>query len=77
MFRNLLIADLMSDIGTFMQGVGAAWLMVSQGAEFSAYLQKSIGAAVDCHSPGLSPTTLVLHIDGQRPLTPMHTVKWS
>lgn len=32
MFRNLLIADLMSDVGTFMQGVGAAWLMVSQGA---------------------------------------------
>jgi MFS family permease len=31
MFRNLLLADLMSDIGTFMQGVGAAWLMVSQG----------------------------------------------
>ena len=32
MFRNLLIADLVFDIGTFMQGVGAAWLMVSQGA---------------------------------------------
>lgn len=32
MFRNLMIADLVSDIGTFMQGVGAAWLMVSQGA---------------------------------------------
>jgi MFS family permease len=32
MFRSLLIADLVSDIGTFMQGVGAAWLMVSQGA---------------------------------------------
>jgi MFS family permease len=32
MFRNLLFADLVSDIGTFMQGVGAAWLMVSQGA---------------------------------------------
>lgn len=32
MFRNLLLADLVSDIGTFMQGVGAAWLMVSQGA---------------------------------------------
>jgi MFS family permease len=32
MFRNLLIADLVSDIGTFMQGVGAAWLMVSEGA---------------------------------------------
>jgi len=31
-FRNLLAADLVSDIGTFMQGVGAAWLMVSQGA---------------------------------------------
>src|SRR5579871_3630511 len=32
MFRNLMIADLVSDVGTFMQGVGAAWLMVSQGA---------------------------------------------
>src|SRR5260221_14542715 len=31
-FRNLLIADGMSDIGTFMQTVGAAWLMVSLGA---------------------------------------------
>src|ERR1700680_2898256 len=31
-FRNLLVADLVSDIGTFMQGVAAAWLMVSQGA---------------------------------------------
>jgi MFS family permease len=29
MFRNLLIANLVSDIGTFMQSVGAAWLMVS------------------------------------------------
>jgi MFS family permease len=32
LFRNLLVADLVSDMGTFMQGVGAAWLMVSQGA---------------------------------------------
>ena len=32
MFRNLLLADLVSDLGTFMQGVGAAWLMVSGGA---------------------------------------------
>ena len=31
-FRNLLMADVMSDIGTFMQTVGAAWLMVSLGA---------------------------------------------
>src|SRR5437868_15072033 len=31
-FRNLLIADVFSDIGTFMQGVGAAWLMVSLNA---------------------------------------------
>lgn len=31
-FRNLLIADMLSDIGTFMQSVGAAWLMVSFGA---------------------------------------------
>jgi MFS family permease len=27
-----MVADLISDMGTFMQGVGAAWLMVSQGA---------------------------------------------
>src|SRR5689334_10087313 len=31
-FRNLFDADLLSDIGTFMQSVGAAWLMVSLGA---------------------------------------------
>src|SRR5271155_945443 len=28
-FRNLLIADLVSDIGNFMQTVGAAWLMTT------------------------------------------------
>src|SRR5277367_966788 len=28
-FRNLLIADLVSDIGAFMQTVGAAWLMTT------------------------------------------------
>ena len=28
-FRDLLIAVIFSDIGTFMQSVGAAWLMVS------------------------------------------------
>src|ERR1700674_4635680 len=31
-FRNLLIADIASDVGTFMQSVGAAWLMVSLNA---------------------------------------------
>jgi MFS family permease len=31
-FRQLLVADVVSDVGTFMQGVGAAWLMVSLGA---------------------------------------------
>jgi MFS family permease len=31
-FRNLLAADVISDIGTFMQSVGAAWLMVSLNA---------------------------------------------
>jgi len=31
-FRNLLLADFASDVGTFMQNVGAAWLMVSLGA---------------------------------------------
>jgi MFS family permease len=29
LFRNLLAADLISDIGAFMQSVGAAWLMTS------------------------------------------------
>src|SRR6476646_7041881 len=31
-FRNLLIADVASDVGTFMQSVGAAWLMLSLNA---------------------------------------------
>lgn len=31
-FRNLLIADVVSDIGAFMQSTGAAWLMVSLSA---------------------------------------------
>src|ERR1700756_5142379 len=31
-FRQLLLADITSDVGTFMQGVGSAWLMVSLGA---------------------------------------------
>jgi MFS family permease len=31
-FRNLLVADIVSDVGTFMQGVGAAWMMVSLNA---------------------------------------------
>jgi len=31
-FRNLLAADVVSDVGTFMQNVGAAWLMVSLNA---------------------------------------------
>src|SRR5271170_6427155 len=29
LFRNLLIADFASDVGAFMQSVGAAWLMTS------------------------------------------------
>ena len=32
LFRNLLVADVISDAGAFMQNVGAAWLMVSLGA---------------------------------------------
>jgi MFS family permease len=31
-FRQLLLADVVSDVGTFMQSVGSAWLMVSLGA---------------------------------------------
>jgi MFS family permease len=30
-FRNLLMANVVSDVGTFMQSVGAAWLMLSFG----------------------------------------------
>src|SRR5262245_46549337 len=30
-FRNVFVADLLSDTGTFMQSVAAAWLMVSLG----------------------------------------------
>lgn len=57
-----------SVIGTFL------YVFKFPGA---AILARPACAAVDCHSPGLSPTTLVLHIDGQRPLTPIDTVKWS
>jgi len=32
LFRNLLIANVFGDVGTFMQSVGAAWLMVSLNA---------------------------------------------
>jgi MFS family permease len=41
MFRNLLIADVVSDVGTFMQSVGAAWLMISlhAGAIYVALIQ--------------------------------------
>src|SRR5258705_3350966 len=31
-FRNLIIANVVSDIGAFLQSVGAAWLMLSLGA---------------------------------------------
>jgi len=33
LFRRVFIADLVSDIGAFMQSVGAAWLMLSLHAE--------------------------------------------
>jgi MFS family permease len=40
-FRNLLTADVISDVGTFMQTVGAAWLMISlhAGAIYVALIQ--------------------------------------
>src|SRR6516225_8844044 len=40
-FRDLLIADVVSDVGTFMQSVGAAWLMISlhAGAIYVALVQ--------------------------------------
>src|SRR5215467_3961980 len=31
-FRNLIAADVVSDVGAFMQSMGAAWLMVSLSA---------------------------------------------
>ena len=47
-FRNLLIADLVSDIGTFMQSVGAAWLMVTlhAGPGYVALIQTA--ASLPC-----------------------------
>lgn len=41
-FRNLLIASAASDMGTFMQGVGAAWMMVSLNADDCAREDGSI-----------------------------------
>ena len=40
-FRNLLLANVVSDIGAFMQSVGAAWLMVSlhAGPSYVALIQ--------------------------------------
>src|SRR3954469_745800 len=40
-FRQLFLAGTISDIGTFMQAVGSAWLMVSLGASplFAALTQ--------------------------------------
>src|SRR5271163_3191551 len=40
-FRNLLLANVVSDIGAFMQTVGAAWLMVSlhAGPSYVALIQ--------------------------------------
>src|ERR1700744_3758465 len=37
-FRNLLLADVVSDVGTFMQSVGAAWLMVSLSGGHPLYV---------------------------------------
>jgi len=43
-FRNLLLANVASDIGTFMQSVGAAWLMVKLGGGpmFVALIQAAV-----------------------------------
>src|SRR5580704_17518797 len=40
-FRNLLAADLVSDIGAFLQSMGAAWLMLSltAGPTYVALIQ--------------------------------------
>ena len=37
MFRRILVASFVADLGSFMQSVGAAWLMVSmQAGPFSS-----------------------------------------
>jgi hypothetical protein len=49
-FRNLLIADVVSDLGTFMRSVGAAWLMIflNAGPFYGALIQTaSAGDEVD------------------------------
>jgi transmembrane secretion effector len=42
-FRDLLIANVFSDVGAFMQSVGAAWLMISlkAGLMYVSYLLES------------------------------------
>ena len=53
-FRNLLIADLVSDIGAFMQNVGAAWLMVSlhAGPGYVALIQTAASLPYFSHALG-------------------------
>ena len=45
-FRNLLIADVISDAGAFMQSVGAAWLMVSLGGGPICFALTQIAASL-------------------------------
>jgi hypothetical protein len=62
-FRNLLIADVISDAGAFMQNVGAAWLMVSLGAGpiYVALTQTAASAWKDFrrHSPCATNLSIV------------------
>ena len=67
-FRNLLAANLISDIGTFMQNVGAAWMMVSfdVGPAYVALTQTAsalpffvvapLAASVGGHRDGIDAT---------------------
>jgi hypothetical protein len=62
-FRNLLGASVVSDIGAFMQSVGAAWLMVSlhAGPMFVALTQtaSAFRFSVFLFQPGPSVTSLI------------------
>ena len=53
---NLLIADFVSDVGAFMQAVGAAWLMTSRSSSPLRQLRHFL-SSFSRYQPGPSETS--------------------
>ena len=47
-FRNLLVAEVASDVGTFMQSVGAAWMMVHSIAKSKNKYTAAFAVSPEC-----------------------------